>query len=161
MMKFCCVYLLGILGYAAADTPKRAALISDQVQVSEAVLIQPPPGAPVMGAYLTIVARADDRLIGVASDLAAEVQMHTMSHADGRMQMRQLDFIELPANTPVRLERGGLHLMLMQPFERPEIGEKVNFTLQFERAGGLRVQFEVLDGRQQEPATEAEHHHHH
>jgi hypothetical protein len=137
----------GIAGATDLPQDKRAATQSDQVVVSDAVIIQPPPGAPVMGAYLTIESALDDRLIGVSGAISADIQMHSMRHVDGKMQMRRLQAIDVPSKTPFKLERGGLHLMVMQPFERPELGAQIELTLQFERAGGLRVPFVVRDGR--------------
>lgn len=171
MMKLRFAYLPGLLAISLSTwapnscaSAKQAGQWSDQVTVSDAVLIQAPPGAPVMGAYLTLLATQDDRLIGVSSSLSTDVQMHSMRDVDGTIQMRRVEFIELPAQQTVRLERGGLHLMVMEPFERPEVGSQVEFTLQFERAGGLRVNFDVRDGRVLDAAEGQgahDHHRHH
>jgi copper(I)-binding protein len=133
------------------------------VTVSDAVLVQPPPGAPVIGGYLRLVSSRDDRLLGVTGTLSADIQLHSMSEEEGKMRMRRLDAIDLPAHTPVLLQRGGLHLMLMDPVQRPDVGAEVELTLHFEHAAALPVIFAVQDGRSSasDGSTDAEHDHGH
>lgn len=142
---------------------KHPATAHDGITVAGAEMPQPPPGTAVMAAYVQLSAEAGDQLIGVSGELSADIQMHQMRHVDGRMEMRQIPAIDLPAGTPVKLERGGLHLMILNPVRRPEIGEIVHLTLHFRDAGGLSVPFQVVDGRATN-GTNADphaHHHHH
>ena len=139
-----------------APASKRAATHSDAITVAHAEIPQPPPGTSVMAGYVQLTAVADDQLIGVSGAISDTIQMHQMRHVDGRMEMRQIPSIDLPAGTTVTLERGGLHLMIIDPVRRPEVGETLHLTLHFRDAGGLSVPFPLVDGRNADP-----HAHHH
>jgi copper(I)-binding protein len=60
------------------------------------------------------------------------------------MKMREVDAIELPAGKPVKLEPGGLHVMFIGLKQPLAIGTKVPVTLRLEKAGEVRVEFEVM-----------------
>ena len=51
------------------------------------------------------------------------------------MKMRRVGAIEIPPGESVRLEPGGLHMMLMGVSSPLETGERISVTLVFERAG--------------------------
>ena len=104
------------------------------------------PGAQVGGGFMQIVnhGKADDRLVSVTSPATPNVQLHEMAVTDGVMKMRQLkDGIPVPAGQTVELKKGGLHVMFMDvktPFKE---GDKVPAVLHFEKAGEVKVEFEV------------------
>lgn len=87
----------------------------------------------------------DDRLIGVTSDAAARVELHTHKiNDDGVAQMVHVEegFV-IPAGEAHSLKRGGDHVMFMglaQPFEQ---GATVPVTLIFEQAGEVQVEIPV------------------
>jgi copper(I)-binding protein len=93
--------------------------------------------------FLTLRSTAGDRLLSASSPAANRVELHTHLRDGDVMRMRPVENIELPANTAVTLQPGGLHLMfigLKQPFEQ---GGQVPVTLVFERAGSVTVQLPV------------------
>lgn len=53
------------------------------------------------------------------------------------MKMRHVDAVDIPPGESVRLEPGGLHLMLTGVDPPLEAGESICVTLVFERAGEL------------------------
>jgi copper(I)-binding protein len=87
---------------------------------------------------------AADRLIGVESDAAKRVELHTHIMTDGVAKMRHVeDGIPLPPGETVLLQRGGLHVMFMGlngPFA-PDT--QVAATLVFENAGNIDVSIPV------------------
>lgn len=87
----------------------------------------------------------DDALIGVASEFAKRNELHTHIHQNGRMMMRPLKRIEVPAGSTVKLEPGGDHIMLMGLDGPLKSGEKRPLTLIFEKAGELRVELVILE----------------
>jgi len=103
---------------------------ADNVSVKDAWVRLPPPGAKVVGAYLTLEAKQAMTLTGAKSPAAASVELHTMSMHDGVMQMRQLPSIALEAGKPVKLEPGGLHLMLIDLKQPLKAGDTVQIDLQ-------------------------------
>jgi periplasmic copper chaperone A len=103
-----------------------------------------PPAATVGGAYLTIRnSGPNDRLVRVRSPLSESAEIHQTSMADGQMQMRQIDALDIPANGEIKLEPGGMHLMLIGLKQPLKEGEVIPLTLEFERAGTLQVQAPV------------------
>ena len=94
------------------------------------------PGQEVAAAYLTLESPTASELVRVESALAAKVELHTMRVEDGVMRMRQLDSIELPAGSAVKLEPGGDHLMLMEMAKPLVKGEKVPLVLTLKRRDG-------------------------
>jgi len=104
-----------------------------------------PPGARAGGAFLTVENRGgqDDRLIGVASPVAAAAELHTMTMEGTVMRMRAVRAIDVPAGAKVALQPGGLHVMLLDLKQPLAVGERIPLTLTFERAGTLEVTVNV------------------
>ena len=93
---------------------------------------------------ITNTGTVDDRLVGIASPIAAEVQLHTMKNEGGVMRMREAGPLALPAGRSVDLDKAGLHLMLMG-LKRPLVaGESFPVTLTFEHAGPQTVTMRVV-----------------
>ncbi|MEE2728237.1 MAG: copper chaperone PCu(A)C [Candidatus Latescibacterota bacterium] len=103
------------------------------VVVRDAWVREPPGGHPIAAAYMTIVNNSDAAmvLVGAQSPVVERVEIHTMTHEDGTMRMRQVERVPLPAGGQVVLESGGLHLMLMGLSNPPRAGDSVDLTLRF------------------------------
>lgn len=87
----------------------------------------------------------DDRLLSASSPMTASVELHEMSMADGRMQMRALpEGLLIPAGGSVELAPGGLHLMLIGVTQALAAGQTVPVELRFERAGTVTVPLAVM-----------------
>jgi copper(I)-binding protein len=99
-------------------------------------------GANANGAGFLLLRNAGtlpDRLLSAASPVARVVELHTHIQDGGVMRMRPVPDIPLPPGETVRLQPGGLHVMLIgltRPLER---GEQVPVTLRFERGGEVTV----------------------
>jgi copper(I)-binding protein len=114
-----------------------------------------PGGAKIGGGYLTIENKgaAADRLIGGSGDIAAKVELHEMSMKDGVMTMRALDKgLTIEPGKTVKLAPGGYHLMLMDLKSPLKQGDKVPVTLEFEKAGKVKLNFDVQALGAQAPA---------
>ena len=59
------------------------------------------------------------------------------------MEMRQLESLELPAKQTVKLEPGGLHIMLLDLKNPLKLGDKVPLRLTLQRAGHSKTVVEV------------------
>jgi len=105
------------------------------------------PGAKVGGGYVTITnqSKEADRLIGGSSPAAARVEVHEMKMDGNVMHMRQLkDGLEIPAGGTAELSpHGGMHLMLIDITKPLKEGDMVPVTLEFAKAGKVKVQFMV------------------
>ncbi|RFA27976.1 hypothetical protein CAI21_13740 [Alkalilimnicola ehrlichii] len=131
---------------------------SETLEASGAYARATPPGTENSAAYLVLrnTGEGDRRLVGAATPVAQTVELHTHLHEDGVMRMRQVEYIELPADSQVALEPGGLHIMLLGVREPLEAGQTVPLTLQFDGEEQLTVQAEV-----RHPSRSRHHHRHH
>jgi copper(I)-binding protein len=105
-----------------------------------------PGGAKIGGGYLTIENKgtAPDRLIGGSAEVSDKVQVHEMAMNNGVMTMRPLDKgLTIEPGKTVKLAPGGYHLMLMNLKSPLKQGDKVPVTLEFEKAGKVKLSLDV------------------
>ena len=130
--------LLLLLAFAAS--PALA-----QVSIDQPWMRATPPGAKVAGGFMTVINKGDqaDRLVGVASPVAARVELHVHVHEGGMMKMKQVAGFDIPAEGKFVLKPGGAHLMFVD-IKRPITqGETIPVTLKFEKAGELKIDYPV------------------
>ena len=116
------------------------------IRVTEAWSRATPAVAPVAGGFMTLVndGEREERLLRVESGISQRVEIHEMRHENGVMRMRQLvDGLAVPAGGKVVLKPGGYHLMFIKPVRALAEGERFDATLVFQRAGKVKVVFEV------------------
>jgi copper(I)-binding protein len=148
---FACTFIVFVLA-----APARA----EEVKAGDLVITQAwsratPGGAKVAGGYLTIQNKgtAADRLIGGSADAAGKVQVHEMATSNGVMTMRPLDKgLSIEAGKTVKFAPGGYHLMLLDLKSPLKQGDKVPVTLEFEKAGKVKLTFDVQGVGAQGPA---------
>ncbi len=104
-----------------------------------------PPGQPNSAVFMTLrnTSAQDLALVEAQSPAAEVVELHTHVQEEGMMRMRRLDRIELRAGETVKLEPGGLHLMLIGLQQRLEPGESVELTLIYDDGSEARIQAPV------------------
>lgn len=127
------------------------------LNIEEHWIAEPPPGVHVAAAYgvITCDCVKTDRLVSVAVSGAAMSEFHaTTSGDDSVVAMRPLDDgIAIGPGTPIVLEPGGLHIMIMGLEERPRAGDRIPVTLEFEKTGTVEIVFPVAarsaDGTEQ------------
>lgn len=95
--------------------------------------------------YLAIrnTGSAPDRLVSARSAAARAMELHTHIRDGDVMRMRPVEAIDLPPGQEVRLQPGGLHLMLIGLTAPLRQGERVPVTLVFERAGEVTVDLAI------------------
>jgi len=97
-------------------------------------------------AYMVIknMTEQGDGLIGASSDAANITEIHlSKMDAEGIMSMEKQDLIGVPAGETVKLEQGGLHVMLMNLVRDLNVGDKFELTLEFQRSGDVSIEVEV------------------
>ena len=99
-----------------------------ELVVEDGFVRKPIPGRSMSAAFMTIsnTGTEDVVLTTAAIDGAKNVEIHTHSHQDGVMRMRQLHSLEIKSGQAVSLEPGGLHLMV---FGIQTLPLKPNLTL--------------------------------
>lgn len=125
--RFCASLLLMAAALSCTAAP---------VAISHAWARATAPGQNVGAAYLELKSTTDLMLTKAESPAAGSVEVHTMSMKDGVMEMRMQDTLELPAGQAVKLEPGGLHLMLFDLKKPLKVGESVPMTLRFQDKHG-------------------------
>jgi hypothetical protein len=118
------------------------------IEVRDAWIRTPPPGAPTAAGYATIVNHAisSDRLTGASTRAATSAQLHQMSTAGGIMRMRPMTAgAPIGASATLTFSPNGDHLMLIGLKTPLKAGTHVKITLQFQRAGAVAADFVVRD----------------
>jgi copper(I)-binding protein len=94
--------------------------------------------------FMTITSKVPDRLIAASTAAAKKTDLMTMAAAGGAMEMKHLKAIDIPANRPVSLNAGGLHVWLAGLKQPLKAGQSFPLTLSFEKAGRRAVTVSVI-----------------
>jgi len=151
---FACAAL--IAGLLAAPARAQEVKAGDLV-ITQAWSRATPGGAKIAGGYLTIQNKGPkaDRLIGGSGDVTDRIEVHEMTTTNGVMTMRALDKgLTIAPGQTVRLAPGGYHLMMFDLKSPLKQGDKVPVTLEFEKAGKIKLAFDVRGVGAQGPAGE-------
>jgi periplasmic copper chaperone A len=117
-----------------------------------------PKGAKVAAGYLVIKNNGTDpdRLVGGTSPAAGKVEVHEMSMDKGVMKMRPVSGgLEIKPGETVELKPGSFHLMIMDLKQQIENGKPFKASLNFEKAGPVEIQFNVVAPGATPPAAAA------
>jgi iron complex outermembrane receptor protein len=103
------------------------------------------PGIPMGVAYLSLENRgtAEDVLTGASTPAAARVEFHQTTLTEGIARMRPLTEVVLPPGKTVKVEPGGVHMMLVELRHPLEAGTQVPLTLVFRDAGKVDVMLNI------------------
>ncbi len=86
----------------------------------------------------------EDRIIGATSDISDRTELHTHIMEGNVMKMRQVDGVAVPAHGAVAFKPGSYHVMFLGLHDPLKAGEHIKFTLEFEKAGNIPVEAEVV-----------------
>ena len=117
-----------------------------------------PKGAKVAAGYLTIknTGTDPDRLLSGTSAAAGKVEVHEMSMDKGVMKMRPVaGGLEIKPGETVELKPGSYHLMIMGLKQQIQQGKPFKASLNFEKAGPVEVEFNVVAPGAPPPAAAA------
>lgn len=123
--------LIVALALTACAGQQGPALVAKSVSVTAAM-----PGKHMQAAYLELenTTRDNIRITHVTSPDFGAVEIHETTTIDGIARMRPLEALDVPPRGSVLLERGGKHLMLMNPVGTPEL-----VTLEFHAGENLML----------------------
>jgi hypothetical protein len=118
-------------------------------------------GQKASGAFMTLTAKTDTKLVGVSTSVAGLAQVHEMKMDNNVMQMRALpDGLPLPAGKAVALQPGGFHVMLMDLKLPLQKDTTIPLTLRFKDAKGVESSLDIkVPVSQVAPAGGKEHQH--
>lgn len=92
-----------------------------------------------------------DRVIGASTPAPERVESHVQTREGDILKMREVKGFEVPARQRLTLRPGGSHPMIVGLTKKFVKGERIPLTLRFERAGELRVVFEVQASDSKKP----------
>lgn len=147
MLSLLATVLFSLSAVSCSDTGTKLPKASEAAQGDAAVALTDfharpsPPGASVGAIFGTFQSGGGDTLLAVSvpATVAGRAEIHQMvQNAEGQMEMRAVPFLALPADSPVELAPGGLHVMLFDLVTPLTAGQTVRLTLRF-RNGGERV----------------------
>lgn len=142
----CAVACAVLLASVFAASARAEEIKAGDLVITQAWSRATPGGAKVAGGYLTIENKGSvaDRLIGGSADVAEKVQVHEMGMNNGVMTMRPLgQGLTIEPGKTVKLAPGGYHLMLLDLKNPLKQGDKLPVTLEFEKAGKVRLSLDV------------------
>ena len=93
---------------------------------------------------MTITSERADRLVRASTPIAKKIDLMTISEGNGAMEMKYLKGIDIPANKPVSLNSGGLHVWLADLKQPLRAGQTFPLFLKFEKAGQRQVTVSVI-----------------
>ena len=94
--------------------------------------------------FMSITSPIEDRLVSASTPVAKKTDLMTMGGGGNVMEMKYLQGIDLPANTPVSLNPTGLHVWLANLIRPLKAGETIPLTLRFEKAGERQITVSVI-----------------
>ena len=130
-----------------------ANVYAGDIQVEGAWARATAPGQDSAMVDLSITSAKEAKLVGFSSPACKTAQMHSMTHGNGMMKMREVQSIELPAGSRVGLGESGYHLMLIGLKAPLKAGDSVPLTLNIKVSNKDVVKVEVV--AEVRPLTEA------
>ncbi len=117
--------------------------------VTDAWVREAPPNAMALGAFATLHNGSDKArtLVAARSAVANKVELHKTIMEGDLAKMVQQERVEIAAGGEVKLQPGGLHIMLIGPKQALKAGDKVEVVLEFADGVTLPVSFEVRKGQ--------------
>jgi copper(I)-binding protein len=160
-----------ILTLALAATTAACSSATGGIKTSGAWARQSMAMADTGAAYLVIenTGSAADYLVGGSTPAATTVEVHETKEmgsaipaesaaegmasaspdamsGSGMLGMQKIDRLEIPAGGSVELKPGSYHLMLIGLTQELTVGDTIEMTLDFEKAGAVKVTAEVREG---------------
>jgi copper(I)-binding protein len=132
------VFLGALLSFSALAKDNIA-----DVTVKDAWVRTTVPGQKGTGAFMSITAKSDLRLVGASSAVAGVTEVHEMKMNGDIMQMRAVSGVDLPAGKAVALQPGGFHVMLLDLKTALPKNATVPLTLLFKDAKGVESKVEL------------------
>jgi copper(I)-binding protein len=87
--------------------------------------------------------KSPDELVSASTPAAENVEFHESTLVDGMHRMRPRAGIPLAAGATVKLEPGGLHLMLVGLKVPLAAGTRIPLTLEFRQAGTITIELAI------------------
>lgn len=143
-----------------------ASVYAGDLQVDGAWARATAPGQDAAMVDLSITSKQAATLVGFSSTASNSVELHSMTHVNGMMKMREVKRLALPPGKTLKLGESGYHLMLIGLKAPLKAGDSVPLTLNILQANKTMRAVEVKAdvralGEATPQADEHMHQHHH
>lgn len=91
----------------------------------------------------------DVRLIGISTDVANVVELHSTEVANDMMQMRQVGVVEIAADSEVEFKSGGFHIMLIGLKKDLKVGDEITISFDFENYQDVSIKVPVKESAEE------------
>jgi hypothetical protein len=121
------------------------AALADGLTVADAWSRATPPVAQVGVVYFTLRndTKKSDRLLKLATPVAAKAEVHRTEVLDGIARMREVAVLHVDAGQTLTFEPGGMHVMLVGLRKPLVAGMSYDLDLLFEVAGPRKIKVAV------------------
>jgi periplasmic copper chaperone A len=120
------------------------AALGGSITVSGAWARATAPGMDTAAIYFTVTdAGPPDRLLGVTVPGAADAMLHIATHRGAMAGMTMVDSLPLSPGAPLRLQPGGMHVMVTGLGRPWHAGDTIPVVLRFAVAGPVRAMVQV------------------
>lgn len=121
------------------------AALAELPQVSDAHVVQPPPGSKVAAAYFTINNSGSEALeiTNVESDIAKKVEVHLSFVENDVAKMIKQESVEVGAGESLDFKHGSYHVMFMGLNQELVAGSSFNLVLNTS-AGDISVSVPII-----------------
>lgn len=133
---------------------------AENVVVSDASARATAPGQESAAIRFSITSKKEARLVSIVSPVAGAVEIHSMTHDNGVMKMRAIEFLSLPAGKMVKLGVSGNHVMLLNLKNPLKAGDSVPLTITVEFADKRKEKINVNAEVKPLTASSNKHEHH-
>lgn len=129
---------------ATLATSLLSAFAADPIDIQNGWVRATVAGQSATGAFMTLTAKQDAKLVSVSSPVAGVAEVHEMKMDGDVMRMRAVQGgLSLPAGQAVALKPGGYHVMLMDLKSPVAKDTTVPVTLTFSDAKGAQSQVQL------------------
>jgi copper(I)-binding protein len=131
----------GLAAVALAAGLAAPAALAGGLTVADAWSRSTPPVARVGVVYFTLKndTKKSDRLLKLATPVAAKAEVHRTEVLDGIARMREVAVLHVDAGQTLEFEPGGMHVMLVGLKKPLVAGTSYELELLFEVAGPRKV----------------------
>ncbi len=119
---------------------------TDTLEITHPWVREAPPSARVLAAYMSIKNTSESTITinGISSPEFESAELHRTVINEGMASMQHIKKLDVPANGSIKLEPGGLHLMLFNPQRALSAGDSVTLTIHLSNGTRMAVTAPVV-----------------
>ena len=131
---------------------------TETLEITRPWVREAPPSAQVLAAYMSIKNTGESTvtIIGISSPEFESAEIHRTVINEGIASMQPAKQLDILAHGNIKLEPGGLHLMLFNPQRTLSAGDSVTLTIHVSNGTCMTVTAPVI---RQTGADHSQHHH--